>query len=99
MREWNAERESVPTTRARHRQRAWKASAALKAEVSAAQDSYYDAKQQSTYQILFGGKSLDQMNMEAMRQPLAPQESGESTTGAGLGSDYCDPLGEAGLFG
>ena len=69
------------------------------AKVSAAMDSHYNPQQQSMYQIIFGGKSLDQMNMEAMRQPLTQQESGESTTGAGLGSDYCDPLGDAGLFG
>ena len=56
MREWNAERESVPTTRARHRQRAWKASAALKAEV--ARRLYCNPHRHGTRGHEFGSKRV-----------------------------------------
>ena len=69
------------------------------AKVSAAQDSYYDAKQQTAYNQVYNGKAVDQSHMAALEAAF-PAHSGEPMpTGAGLGSDYCDPLGEAGLFG
>ena len=68
------------------------------AKVSAAMDSYYDPKQQAAYQQVFGGKAVDQSHMAALEAAF-PATHGESTTGAGLGSDYCDPLGDAGIFG
>ena len=69
------------------------------AKVSAAQDSYYDAKQQAAYNQVYNGKAVDQSHMAALEAAF-PAHSGEPMpTGAGLGSDYCDPLGEAGLFG
>jgi phage terminase large subunit-like protein len=68
------------------------------AKVSAAQDAYYDPKQQAAYNQVFNGKAVDQSHMAALESAF-PSTNGEAVTGAGLGSDYCDPLSDAGIFG
>jgi phage terminase large subunit-like protein len=63
------------------------------AKVSAAQDAYFDPRMNAAYKQVYEGKAVDQSQMAALAASF-PDTGGESTTGAGLGSDYCDPLSD-----
>jgi phage terminase large subunit-like protein len=63
------------------------------AKVSAAQDAYFDPKMRAAYRQVYEGHAVDQSQMAALAESF-PDNGGEKTTGAGLGSDYCDPLSD-----
>ncbi len=64
------------------------------AKVSAAQDAYYDPKMQAAYKQVYENKAIDQSQFAALASSF-PDSAGEPLpTGAGLGSDYCDPLAD-----
>jgi predicted phage terminase large subunit-like protein len=70
------------------------------AKVTAAQDNYFDPKQAALYRQIYERNVQDPSHMAALASAFPNQpESGEPTVGIGLGSDDCDPLSEAGLFG
>lgn len=63
------------------------------AKVSAAQDQYFDPKQQAAYKQVYEGKAIDQSQFAALASGF-PDQSGEPMpTGIGLG-EFHDPLAD-----
>jgi phage terminase large subunit-like protein len=63
------------------------------AKVSAARDSYFDPKQQAMYRQVYENNVRNPALMAELADSF-PDNAGESTVGAGLGADYCDPLSD-----